>query len=309
MSFFGFDNNTQNPLGECTFTSYLKHAPSPNIVEHKIAFIILQSILCPCGVTINLLFLKAYYSNCRLHNTSNLLLANLTLSNLFYVSFALPLMTVRHIMEIMGTHVCIFWDIQQCSFLYLSSITYMALLLISVERFIALFLPFRHVHICSLSKMKRVIIIFWFVLAGFMGLLHVGAFIFYSVLSIIFIATLFLVAIIHWKILVEASKQRRSIFAERLSISQNVPGLTLQKSRKAEKNVGFVIGFMLLCSVPTLAYLVYTTIYGYTLYLIYVIGGWSELLLFINASCNPFIYCMRNKSIRLAMWDVVLRRN
>ena len=309
MSFFDFDNTTHNPLGECTLTSYLKRAPRRDIVEHKIALIIIQSILCPFAISINLLFLKAYSSNYRLQNTSNLLLANLSLSNLFYVSSSLPLSTLRHVMEIMGTHVCVLWDIQQCSFLYLSILSYMALLLISSERFVALFLPFRHVDICTIPRMKCAIVISWCVCAALMGFLRVGAVVFYSVLCFLLVVALFGVAVIHWKIFLEARKQQHNIFAERLSISQNIPGLAVAKSRKAEKNVGCVIGFMLLCSLPMVAYLVYVLIYGYTLFAIYVFCAWGELLLFVNASGNPFIYCARNRCIRQAMWNVILRKN
>ena len=309
MTFFDFDNHTHNSVGECTLTSYLKRAPSWNIVEHKIAMIVIQSILCPLGIAINIIYLKAYHSNSRLQNPSNLLLANLSLSNLFYIAFALPLNTVRHVMEIMGTHVCILWDIQQCSYLYLSGLSYMALLLISGERFVALFLPFRHVQVCTVPKTKRTIVIVWLSCATLMGLLHVGAFIFYSGVCIVIAITSVLIAVIHWKIFLEARKQRRNIFAERLSISRNVPGLVVCKSRRAEKNVGCIIGFMLVCSLPMVVYLVYTLIYGYTLFLLYVVGSWGDLLLFLNASGNPFVYCVRNRCIRQAMWNVFLRKN
>ena len=308
MTFFGFDNITNSPIGECTLTSYLRRVPSRNIVEHKIALIIIQSILCPFAISINILFLKAYYSNYRLQNTSNLLLANLSLSNLFYVALALPLQILRHTMEIMGTHICILWDIQQCTFLYLSAVSYMALLLISGERFVALFLPFRHADICTIPKIKRAIVVVWCINAALMGILRVGAVIFYSVVCFILVATLFVVAVIHWKIFLEARKQRRNIFAERLSVSQNIPGLVVPKSRKAEKNVGCVISFMLVCSLPMVVYLVYVLIYGYTLFAIYVFSAWGEFLLFVNASGNPFIYCMRNRTIRQAMWNVILRK-
>ena len=309
MAFFGFDNSTQNALGECALTSYLKHAPSWNIVEHKIAMIIIQSILCPLGIAINIIYLKAYHSNQRLQNPSNLLLANLSLSSLFYIAIALPLNTVRHVMEIMGTHECILWNIQQCSYLYLSGLSYMALLLISGERFVALFLPFRHVELCTIPRTKRTIFIVWCLVAAVMGILHVGAFIFYTGVCLVIAITLFFIAVIHWKIFLEATKQRRSIFTERLSISRNIPGIVVCKSRKAEKNVGCIVGFMLVCSLPMVVYLVYTLIYGYTLFILYVVGSWSDLLLYVNASGNPFVYCVRNRCIRQAMWNVFLNKN
>ena len=309
MSFFGFDNSTHGLIGECTLTSYLKDAPNWNIVQHKIALIIIQSILCPFAISINLLFLTAYYFNYRLQTTSNLLLANLSLSNLLYVFIALPLVITRHVMEIMGIHVCILWDIQQCSFLYLSGVSYLALLLISGERFVALFLPFRHAEICTIPIIKRIIVIVWCLSAASMTLLRIGAFVFYSVVCFVLVTTLFVVAVIHWKIFLEARKQRRNIFAERLSISQNIPGFVVTKSRKAEKNVGCIIGFMLVCSLPMVAYLVYVLINGHTLFLIYVFCAWSELLLFINASGNPFIYCLRDRCIRQAMWSSIFAEN
>lgn len=309
MTFFGFSNGTDNRLGECTLTSFLRNVPSQDVVEHKMALIILQAILCPFAIFINLVFLKAYYSNYRLHNTSNLLLANLSLSNFFYVSFALPLSICRHVLEIVGIHVCILWDIQQCTFLYLSALSYMALLLISGERFIALFLPFRHPSICNLAKIKRAIVAVWLIMASLMGALHVGAYIFYSMVCVMLVATLVVIAIIHWKIFLEARKKRRNIFAEKLSISQNIPGLVMAKCRKAEKNVGFVIGFMLVCSLPMVVNLVYVTIYGYTLFALYVFCAWSELFLYLNAAGNPFVYCLRNRSIRQAMWNLIFPRN
>ena len=187
-------------------TSYLKDVPSRDIVEHKIALIIIQAILCPFAIFINLLFLNVYYSNYRLQNRSNLLLANLSLSNLFYVSISLPSSTLRHVLEIMGTHVCILWDIQQCLFLYLSAISYTALLLISGERFVALFLPFQHADICTIPKIVRAIVISWLLCAALLGLIYIGSEIFYSIVCFILVITLFVVAIIHWKIFLEARK-------------------------------------------------------------------------------------------------------
>ena len=91
-------------------------------------------------------------------------------------------------------------------------------------------------------------------------------------------------------------------------MSQNVPGLVVTRSRKAEKNVGCVIGFMLVCSLPMVGYLVYSLINGYSVFAAYVFASWAELLLFINATGNPFIYCLRNRCIRNAMWNVILRK-
>lgn len=128
--------------------------------------------------------------------------------------------------------------------------------------------------------------------------------------SVLFVdsITLILVAFMYWKMLLQARKHRQNIFAER-SIARNQTELTLSSNRKAEKSVGCVLGFMLLCNLPSVLYLVYSTIFGYNLFGISVFSSWAELFHFVNASFNPFVYCWRNRSIHKAMLNITTSKN
>lgn len=75
------------------------------------------------------------------------------------------------------------------------------------------------------------------------------------------------------------------------------------KERKRANTIAVVILTVFICYLPQITLLIIRAIYGDNRLLL-LLDAWADLLVYINSSLNPLIYCVRNREIRTALKEI-----
>lgn len=76
--------------------------------------------------------------------------------------------------------------------------------------------------------------------------------------------------------------------------------------QKQAKTIAIIIVTLILCYLPQIVLLQIRAGYGDSRYLLNF-DAWADLLVFLNSSLNPLIYCHRNKDMQLALKNIFKR--
>ena len=79
------------------------------------------------------------------------------------------------------------------------------------------------------------------------------------------------------------------------------------KERKRANTIAIVILTVFICYLPQITLLIIRANYGDNRLLL-LLDAWADLLVYINSSLNPLIYCVRNREIRTALKEI-LKKN
>ena len=292
--------NNSDVLGFCLFTSFLNVSPSVAIIRANIVRAVVNTpflVICICA---NFVFLKAYRSTPRLHNPSNLLLANLAVTDLLVGIIGQPLYVLRGVLEIFEFHDCRIWNVEKLAVLFSCSVSFGMLLLITIERVIATFISLRYPSICFSAQVWRITIPVWITCFLSIFVLLLNSFAYYILVSLFIFGITILMTAMYWRMCRKAREQRLKI----TNTANYSFHLQFLKHKKAERTVSWVVGSIFICYFPLLVHLIYVTFKGNTVYDLYVVSTYLTTLVFLNSSLNPFVYCWRNRTIRMAVKKV-----
>lgn len=186
--------------------------------------------------------------------------------------------------------------------------SYFTVVIISIERFLALHFHLRHHELVTHKRVAVVVISIW-MFCLFISSIHFSS---SRIVSVIFpfiaMACILATTFIYWKIYVVLRRHKDQIQA-----------LQPQEARQAVQN-GFVVNFVSLKkSIVGLfyVYLVFLICYlpRFVILAVRVIQGphlavkkstiYSWTLVFLNSSLNPVIYCWKMRHIRHAIVDIL----
>ncbi len=270
-----------------------------------IAVDVLVSILGSLG---NLLVLMVILLNIRVATASNLLLANLAFIDFICMAFVAPGGIYKNLCDRFGfcqapeTFVLVHRGLVQ----FVVSAAVASLFAIAVDRFLAISLPFKYTSLMTKRRTVYCICLTWIsgalISAIFMGLNFVY-------LQSAFCTLLILVTIsLYIHIFLFALKKERQIAALQVT---NVKGTTnFLHERKSTKTMAIILGVFAAAWIPAVVFYIVVTPAD-PRYL--DIQGWINTLYFLNATLNPFIYCVRSvnfrKRIKLLVKSSMIRFN
>ena len=166
-------------------------------VAGAINVIIINTITCPFTVILNLLVIKAVKSTPRLRTNSNILLACLAVTDALTGLFGQPLFVLWKIFQIFGLSDS--GTVENCyatAEIVIVTASYFHLMLVTLERLLAIKFTMQYPNIVNDEKMKRAVLVAW-ILAFINGVFRVlkmslvlrslsGLFIFSCILFIAF---------------------------------------------------------------------------------------------------------------------------
>ena len=287
------NSTTSNEFhGSCLLTTYLKQSPTREIIFTNTVKCTVDSFIAVITIVNNYFFIRAYTKFPQLHCISYRLLLHLAINDFLVGALAVPLYVVRGIMELYGKHNCVFFNIERFSILFLLSLSFFLLLLVSCERFIAVIYPIKYSVLCTQQRVSV-----WFIVTLTSCLLFILLFIwsmplYYTFVGVVVCITIAQIITIYCKIYRVALNQRKRILRERATFYCGA------MNNKAERTTAYILMFMLLCYAPGLVYVLYTFTVKSSVYSRYIHSPWFEMLIFLNSSCNPFIYYWRIRRIR-----------
>ena len=291
-------NSSLVEVGWCRIATYLVSLPTARIVAANTIVIIFNFFLAIFTVMINALLISTYLSNRILQNTSNMLLIVLSVSDILVGALAQPIAIIRAIMEIHGTHNCLLFDISRFIYIFCSGLSFLTIIVITQDRYIAIYYPLRYPVIFSKRNVKIVLFGCGMILIALLVcrvLLRLEIF-FLIICSLTFYTTLSAL-VVYGRILLAARRQKLQIQIMVRSTRPYRPTISLHEIKTTQVMV-YVFGAMILCYYPGTCFWIYSAYHGYTLESLYTIVPYIELSIFLNSAINPVTYLLRSQTIR-----------
>ena len=323
MAFFPSNRTSDPDEEECPFLygsvwrkTYLTDDTRRNLVAltSVISTAILPTIL------LNALVIIAVATRRRLRTPSNILLASMAGTDLFTGLIVQPIAVAVHVKRILSDGPFCILETAYEQLVLVSGITsFSHLVLIGVDRFIAVKKPLRYQIIVTRQKVTFGVILAWAFTLCFripeLILFGIGTkqgINFYKkilgVISSIF-GTLYIVvtAYMYGYIYSESRRQKKRLNSEQLTEEQP---RKVKKDNKATNTVTIILGVLLLTYLPSIIWTAVTASSSYSLKprSIAIVWGWTDTLAMLSSLSNPLIYCWRFKKLRRAFLEMLRLR-
>ena len=253
----------------------------------------------------NLLVLISIWRTPSLHSPSNVLLVGLALSDLGVGLFVQPIFVVYNIAKIKGlmelfcSSVVTLYVTGFC----LCGVSLLTLTAISLDRYIAVHLHLRYKEIVTVKRVTAVLVSIWMV--GIMcGLLFLWSRTFTNIFSIVLILlNVCITTFAYCKIYRVVRRHQAQIHSQVQQVQvgqQEGNSLNLPQFKKSFVNMLLIYCAFLICYLP---YLIVTGLIVCTGLTVSKRSTFEVMLvlLYLNSTLNPFLYCWRFEQIRTAI--------
>ncbi len=202
-------------------------------------------------------------------------------------------------MEMLGTHSCPLWVSSRLITYFCCGVSLLNIAIMTVERFITLAYPYRHQNILTPTRLKIIVIITW--LTTFLLIVSHLRIVPYSILlfigaSLNLLSLILVVSIWIWihRLL---HKHKNTIWTKQTPSGD--PRCNSKQMFRNTKTSYIVVASMLLCYFPSLLLLSYfATSDSVSFTMAFIVGPWTETVMFSNAVINPFLVLYRKKDFR-----------
>ena len=207
--------------------------------------IIINTITCPFTFLLNVLVIKAVKSTPRLRTNSNILLACLAVTDALTGLLGQPLFVLWKIFLLFGLNDS--RTVENCfvtTVVVILTASYFHLLLVTLERLLAIKFTMQYPNFITDEKMKRAVLAVW-ILAFIIGVFMSLVVRFFSVL--LTLSCILFLAFAYFIIYRETHLQQEKIKTQQLP-QQEVERFT--RENKALKTTMFVVGAVIICLLP-----------------------------------------------------------
>ena len=276
------------------------HIQYPLYGWYKYNYIIVASVnlaLAPLAGILNLLVLLAISKENRLQSISNILLANLCLTDMLTGFIVQPMFAALNILLTYGLVNCPLFMMSVVIGHLVATVSYLTLLAIWTDRYFAIFQPFRYIELATKSLLVKVLSAQWIsvTMLVFLSLLT-KEFLLHSIVTMITTPISF-----GWSFYVQL---RTAYLVKRMkgqaTAQENEEFLNAvndNSSSRATKVAALVLTALFVCSIPQCVIYVWGFLFSRPDGL-YVASAWGSTLMLANSTCNPVIYCFQMKEIR-----------
>lgn len=200
-----------------------------------------------------------------------------------------------------------------------TGLSILTLIIITIERYFAIFYPFRYQNLVTTKRLITVILIVWFLWSVFILLVRfttrtttttLG-----TIATILILSCLFITLFVYLKVQKLVNRNRRIAVPEPTlsgiteSCATGEASTTQRRSipeTKSSRTVGILTGTLALCLLPTIvASAMIKAIDKTTFY--HVIYPLTDTAVILNSTLNPFVYVFRSSIIRSSVRDVIKR--
>ena len=284
--------------------------------NHLVAIISINSISVLPTVLLNALVIFAVVTRKRLRNKATILLVCLAGVDLMTGLVGQPIRIATEVPRILkkGTFSSNLERVSTLSLIWHKFATLTHLVLITVDRYIAIKKPLRHRDIVTTRRVTVAVLSVWtfaiFVVISEVILSGVnnGADMYNIYLTIwdlvlITVTSISIISVIRMYsyIFSETRRQQRSQ-TEHLSA-------TIRRNNRAAKTLGIVLGTLLATYLPTIIFIIMYYSVNLERRVLNCIWSWVATLVMLGSLCNPVVYCWRKEELRQAFLEILHLRN
>ncbi|XP_032221221.2 adrenocorticotropic hormone receptor [Nematostella vectensis] len=308
-------NSTALESKQCLFLTYYMAKPVTLSYVVTVVTCILTGILSVSGVLANSLVCAAIVKNRSLRVHSNILLQALSLNDLMIGLVTEPLYIIRRSLETSEVYLCWLTLAYRTTWNISIGMSFILITLVSCERFLALFFPFRynqHVTVRKLVCSAALCAGTWMLLpiSRFAGLDTRS---FYYISSALIVSVIAIIVVSQVKIFKLARHHHVQISLTSVSSAgselrnKKRTGRLGYSSREAKiaRNTAFIVGSVLLCYLPLVGSTMAMILIDGEYVFYYNVFPWTDLLVFTNSLLSPLIYCWRNRELRATMYSML----
>lgn len=300
----------------------LKMVPFTSAVLFRSVSVVLcvvNSLVCPLTVAGNILVFVAVLRKAQLRTVANTSILCLAFTDLMVGVFVQPSYVVYQASKLSASPYSFPCDkllIYSFSGVICICMSFLTLILISLERYMAVFYPYVYVAKVNSNRVVGATVTVWLIS---IGILLTVRFLFginsneeVGVISLVIITNFLVTSFVYFKIfrLVKRCNTQVNVeMSQNTSTSEGEAPSQMNanpQEAKASKTVAFVAGTLFLCFTPTLC----TTIVDQARLaprdlLYHVIYPIAETAVLFNSCVNPGIYVWRNRGIRRSLCELL----
>ena len=271
-------------------------------------FIIVLSILaCPSTILLNLLVIISVKTKPHLKTISNIVIGCLAVTDTLMGIIGQPLFVAARILTLRAetsSDFCAVKDLSRNINRILGGATVFHLIVMNVERYIAIKHPFQHITIVTKSRVLRSSAVAWiaiFIVTLPLALTDESIYITVNNTVLLFsMAVIFYCqVVIYW----ETHRQERQIADHQASVEARKKFL---KEKKAFKLATTVLVTLIISYLPTFVARILMKMSVLSANEAAVITFSSTFVLILNSLTNPIIYCVRTRQFRVAFIEILL---
>lgn len=182
-----------------------------------------------------------------------------------------------------------------------TGVSLMSLMVIAVERLLAVLLHLRYNELVTTKRVKLAIGALWVISVTNTGLKFVEKDIFQAIVLIMELLSLIIATIAYHRVYNIVQKHRKEIQKHAPTCCNE---LDVEKYRKSAMTMFVVFMFSLLCYLPFSVYITLEAVYGFTP-TVKALANIATTIICIVSSCNPCIYCFRIQEVRKAVMKLL----
>jgi len=283
-------------------TEQITEASPTRDLNSLIVGCVVNSVFSFTAVAGNGLVLGTIWKTPSLHSPSNVLLFGLALSD-FGVGFIVqPLYVICLVVEIITQkYLLAVWTAYRVTQAVFVSATSLTLTTVSIDRFLALYLHLRYPSVVTAKRATITLFMIWITSLAY-ALTPIANNDVYRILCILVISSSLLVNSFLYVMIFRIARHHQNQTQDQGHI---YGGETLRRKRHRNAAVSMFVVFLLLCAcyLPYLYVRIAVKHARWQIRILRLALRWSGVLVYINSSLNPLVYCWRMRDLRAAMKD------
>ena len=265
----------------------------------------INSVFALVATLCNILVILVIWKSRPLHSPSNVLICCLAGSDLVIGLLAQPMLVTYKIAEFkdFAQTACIGRLIHWIAGFVSAGVSVMTIAAISLDKVLAFYLHLRYKEVVTVSRVLKVVFVFWLFCLTAAVLLFVAnsdrywTFVPLPVLSVC-LTTTFLAYI---KVFGVLRRHRNQIRAQTRSAWS---GVNMRKYRKSVVTMVYVLVLFLACYTPFLTAMAVRLLVGYSSS-VKMAYEWGATVVYLNSTLIPLLYWFRMQEIRLATYNAI----
>ena len=312
----GMNSNANSRTGitpsKCQIYTFLGGKPdqtSTAAYAADVLITVLSSIACPLTTVLNLLVIISVKRKPQLKTISNTVLGCLAVTDALMGIIGLPLFVTTRMLTYQAetsSDVCAVKGVFRSVLRILGGATMFHLIVMNVERYIAIKHPFQHITIVTKFRVFGSSALSWFAAFFTNFLLVITDYSITINVTVVNIVLLFSMAvIIYCQVVVycETRRQEKLIAAQQVSVEAKKKFL---KEKKAFKITTTVLVTLLISYLPIAVVRILSKMSVFSKNVAASLVFFSSFVFFLSSLTNPIIYCARTRQFRVAFIEILL---
>ena len=306
-------SQTRTTPSECQIYSFLGGKPDQtNTATYAVYVLItvLSGIACPLTTVLNLLVIISVKRKPQLKTISNTVLGCLAVTDALMGMIGLPLFVTSIILSYQAetsSDFCTVKDLTRYVTRMLGWSTVLHLIVMNVERYIAIKHPFQHMTVVTKSRVLFSSTLAWIaVLFMSLPLAITNDSIYITISNTVLLFSMAVIIYCQGVVYCETHRQEKLIAAQQVSVEAKKKFL---KEKKAFKVTTSVLVTLLIFYLPIVVVriVVIMSVLSKNVAAIFLYS--STFVIFLNSLTNPIIYCVRTRQFRVAFIEILLRKS